>query len=493
MYLFFYLLLLLALLANAPEGLLDPGARGFILIIGAVGVWRYGWNGVHLVRALVYRHLVFPGWRRQAGVGSDAPLYLCVTSHRIEAATTALVYRRLFEEAVAHAGPVTVVAAMAEMADQRLVKGLFHKAMPPERVRLVLVRMPATGKRDALAGALVAVARAKPPPGAVVALMDGDTVLTEGTLARTLPFFRSMPDLAGLTTDEQAIVQGGGRMMRSWHRLRFAQRHLLMCSMGLGRTLLTMTGRLAFYRAEVATDPDFVRIVRDDALDHWRLGRVPMLTGEDKSTWFWLLERRLPMLYVPDARVVTIEHPPHPNFFRASTALMRRWFGNMIRASGRAIALGPLRIGFFAWWCLVDQRLSMWTPLIGPVAAILAALLGEPVFLQAYVTWVLLTRLVQAALLRLFRADIDGLWPWLIYYNQVWGALIKTHALFHPANQRWTRQRIRLVGPASARLHRAVGASIHALALAALVVAMAFATGALALPPAPFLAALLPG
>ncbi|MCB1884110.1 MAG: glycosyltransferase, partial [Geminicoccaceae bacterium] len=436
-------------------------------------------------------HLVFPRWRAAGGVGGGgAPLYLCVTSHRIEAATTALVYRRLFAEAAAHGGPVTVVAAMAEMADQRLVKGLFAKAAPPARVRLVLVRMAATGKRDALAGALVAVARSKPPPGAVVALMDGDTVLTEGTLARTLPFFRSMPDLAGLTTDEEAVVRGG-RTMRSWHRLRFAQRHLLMCSMGLGRTLLTMTGRLAFYRAEVATDPDFVRIVRDDALDHWRLGRVPMLTGEDKSTWFWLLERRLPMLYVPDARVVTIEHPPHPGFFRASTALMRRWFGNMIRASGRAIALGPVRVGFFPWWCLVDQRLSMWTPLIGPVAALLAALMGEPVFLQVYVTWVLLTRLVQAALLRLFRDEVDGLWPALIYYNQVWGALIKTHALFHPANQRWTRQRIRLVGPASARLHRAVGASIHALALAALVVAVAFATGTLVLPP--FLLALPPG
>jgi hypothetical protein len=48
---------------------------------------------------------------------------------------------------------------------------------------------------------------------------------------------------------------------------------------------------------------------------------------------------------------------------------MRRWFGNMLRASGRAIALGPRQVGLFAWWCLIDQRISMWTPLLLPLSA----------------------------------------------------------------------------------------------------------------------------
>ena len=51
------------------------------------------------------------------------------------------------------------------------------------------------------------------------------------------------------------------------------------------------------------------------------------------------------MLYLPDVRVVTIEHPPARWLLPAATQLMLRWFGNMLRTSSRAIALGPRRVG----------------------------------------------------------------------------------------------------------------------------------------------------
>jgi glycosyltransferase Alg8 len=80
------------------------------------------------------------------------------------------------------------------------------------------------------------------------------------------------------------------------------------------------------------------------------------------------------MLYLPDTQVVTLEYPLAKGLLPATTKLMLRWFGNMLRANSRAIALGPRRIGLFAWWCLIHQRLSMWTPLLGPVVAVLFAL-----------------------------------------------------------------------------------------------------------------------
>ena len=46
-----------------------------------------------------------------------------------------------------------------------------------------------------------------------------------------------MPDVDGITTDEDCLVHGGP-VMRAWHELRFAQRHQLMSSLGLGRRLL---------------------------------------------------------------------------------------------------------------------------------------------------------------------------------------------------------------------------------------------------------------
>ncbi len=493
MYLLLYLLALAALLVNAPPGVWDPAAREFVVIIGVVGLWRYGWGFVHLVRSVIYRRRVFPRWRRaatrfaeEAAVAGDPAMadrvFLVITSYRIRAETTAAVYRAAIEEAMRYGGPVTIVASVVELADQRFIKAIFARLRPPERVRLVFVRLGPGGKRDALAAALRAVARMRPRPDDAVVVMDGDSLLAPHALSRCLPFLRLMPDLAGLTTDEDAITDGG-LLMRHWHRLRFAQRHLLMSSLGLSRRLLVMTGRMSIYRASVATHPGFIEIVRNDSLDHWRLGRIAFLTGEDKSTWFWLLERGLPMLYVPDVRIWTIEEPPAPRFLRASTQLMLRWFGNMLRSSGRAIELGPRRIGVFTWWCLIDQRLSMWTPLIGPTAAIGFALAVSPMFLYTYALWVMTTRLVLSLGLLTARERISGLYPPLLYYTQVYGALVKTYVLFRLDRQRWTRQDIARRAAGAGRWQEIGSTFVHTLALATLVVVIAFLTGTLELPP----------
>ena len=282
--------------------------------------------------------------------------------------------------------------------------------------------------------------------------------------------------------------------MRAWHRLRFAQRHLLMSSLALSGRLITLTGRMSAYQAAVATDPSFIDLIQHDRLDHWRHGRLPLLTGEDKSAAYWLLARNCRTLYVPDVRVLTIEQPPAPDLLRASTALMLRWFGNMLRASGRCLALGPRRVGWFIWWCLLDQRLSMWTPLVGPIAAILLSLAVTPAFLYAYLLWVMATRLVQTLLLLTVRPTISGLYPLLLYYSQLYGALLKTWALFHLDRQRWTRQNIAWA-PAQTTgqrwLHTAGSLALHLLALAALTTAVALATGVLGLPKAAALGRLL--
>jgi mannuronan synthase len=246
---------------------------------------------------------------------------------------------------------------------------------------------------------------------------------------------------------------------------------------------------MAVYPVRVATDPSFIDIVQNDSLDHWRLGRFRLLTGEDKSTAYWLLSRGLRMLYVPDVRVVTIEHPPAPDLPRASTKLMLRWFGNMLRASGRAIALGPRRLGLFPWWCLIDQRISMWTPMVGPIAAACLALAATPAFLYAYLLWVMATRLAQSLALLTVRPTIGGLYPLLIYYNQLYGAFLKTYILFRLDRQRWTRQDIALKAPLpagrrAAFLRAAGSLYLHVLALAALVAAVAVYAGLLPVPDA---------
>ncbi len=493
-----YLSLLGTLAVWAPPRLFDPLDPRFLVILGVVGTWRYGWGAVHLIRAHLYRRVVFPRLRRRAEAafaaltapddgdeGRSARLphvFLVITGYRYEAAVTAACWRAAVLEAMRYGGPVTLVASLVEPADRRLVKDVFRVLAPPARVRLVLVELPPEGKREALAAALVAVARRAPRADDVVALMDGDTLLTPRCLRRTVPLLSLAPRPGGVTTDERPLVRGS-RLVRAWFALRFAQRHLYMCSLALSRRLLVMTGRFSLYPAHVATDPAFIDRIRRDEIEHWRLGRIRLLTGEDKSTWLHLLEHGLDMLYVPDVTVLTAEALPERRFLAGATRLMRRWFGNMLRGSVRALALGPRRVGAFAWWCLVDQRLSMWTPVLGPLAAIAIAVAVDPLFLYAYLLWVLTTRLVLVLGLTTLRPGLDGLAPLLLYFNQVYGALVKQWVLFRLDDQRWTRQPIARAGRSGAGARLSTWLA-HGTAVLALLVAVGFLTGLLELPPA---------
>jgi glycosyltransferase Alg8 len=489
MYLTLYLLAVAALALHAPDVVWQPGSREFFVILGTLGAWRYSWGAVHLVRALIYRHRAFPRLRRAVdGLGDDtrpSEVYIIISSYRIRAETTARAYQAAIAEAIRYRRRATIVAGIVEPADQRLIKHIFRQMTPPAEVRLVLVRRPALGKRHQMACSLRAISRLRPSSDAAVVFVDGDTLLTPGCLAKSLPFLGLMPNVDAITTDEDCIV-ANGPVMQAWHSLRFAQRHQMMSSMALSGRLLVITGRTSIYRAKVALDPGFVEILENDHLDHWRFGRFPLLTGEDKSKWYWLLRRGRRMLYLPDTKVVTIEDPLAKGLFPAATELMLRWFGNMLRGSSRAIALGPRRIGLFPWWCLIDQRLSMWTPLFGPIVAVLFAVGKSVLFLYAYVLWIAVTRLVQALLLLTARPTISGLYPPLIYFGQVYGALVKTYILFRLDRQRWTRQNIALearLSPRQARLQSLTSAYLHALAIVALITAAALSLRLLRLPP----------
>jgi glycosyltransferase Alg8 len=127
----------------------------------------------------------------------------------------------------------------------------------------------------------------------------------------------------------------------------------------------------------------------------------------------------------------------------------------------------------------------MWTPLVGPITAVCFTIIASPAFLYAYLVWVMLTRLLQALALLTVRPTIDGLYPVLVYYNQVYGAFLKTYALFRLDRQRWTRQNIRTrstLPPWRAALRAAGSLYLHALALCALATAVAVSTGLLPVP-----------
>lgn len=445
---FLFVALLMFLAGLLPPDVFIPGSSSFLLIMGMIGIWRYSWGALHFYRSFLFQRLVFPRIRARADACTAPPphLYCVVTSFRVAAEVNAMVYRRLVEEIRDYGNArATIVACITDPADLDILQRVVARATSSAaagRVRLLAVPQRGRGKRDAMADALDIIAADYPLPGSQVILMDGDSLLGRGSLRKACSILLSEADIGAVTTENHPLVKGG-TVAREWYRLRMAQRHNLMCSLSLSRKVLVLTGRFSVFRAEIACRPDFSLAVRRDSLRHWRLGQITMLTGDDKSTWFAVLKSGWNMLYVPDAVIHPLEEPPlGAGFLTGSVSLMTRWFGNMVRNNGRALALGPRRTGWFLWLCLLDQRLSMWTTLTGPTFATLASLLHSSVFLLVYLFWVIATRSLYCLLLSLTTGRLHPLFPLLLYYSQFVGSIVKVVATFFPYRQKWTRQKI---------------------------------------------------
>lgn len=423
-------------------------SHGIFGALGLLGIWRFGWWLTHAVRAAIYQRVVYAGLRRQsdalwrAGWRPSEVAFL-MTTFREDPVTTRAVLDCILAEAQSVGVRARLVVGTGDASDERVIGehvAAWRRADPAgaSQLEVVLVRQPAPGKRIAIGAALRALGRIGVGGDVPIVFLDGDSLMERGCLRRCLPLFALEPDMDALTTLERATVHGS-QFMQHWLDMRFAQRHLAMNSHALSRKVLTLTGRMSVYRARAVLDEDFVSTVEEDHLDDWLWGRFRFLSGDDKSTWYSLLRRGAAMRYVPDALVRTIEKMEGPVLPRVTQNLLR-WSGNMLRNGRRAIALGPNRVGWFVWWCIVDQRIAMWTCLAGPVTLVGGALLVHPAMVLAVPLWVMLTRGLQASLLYPYATRVDVTFPFFLYFNQLAASLVKVYILFRLPIQRWANR-----------------------------------------------------
>ncbi|MBC7184851.1 MAG: glycosyltransferase, partial [Marinobacter sp.] len=198
-----FLALLGALAVSLPSTYTVRGGAHFLLVIGVIGIWRYSVGITHFLRAMYFLKWAYPRLQRQArALGESAApshVYLMVTSFRIDSGTTAMVYDSIIREAIDCQWPTTVVASVVELSDEMIMRAMWRKLAPPDHVQLKIVRIPGTGKRDGLAYGFRAISRDLPDENAIVAVVDGDTVLEPGVVRTTAPYFRLMPNVGALT------------------------------------------------------------------------------------------------------------------------------------------------------------------------------------------------------------------------------------------------------------------------------------------------------
>jgi glycosyltransferase Alg8 len=421
-----------------------------LLVLGGIGCWRWGWFVLQSARAMVYRYLVYPRLRHEAAnmVAEHGPVpevTILAVTYREKPWITQAVFESVFRELASIEGlsraPRVVVVTGSDQDDEAVRKVYDEFSVqekwsgsPEDRLSLVSLRGD-TGKRAAIADGLREISAANPHRDGVVILMDGDTMMGPGMLQKVLPLFRLKPEVSAVTTNEDGWVKGP-RWFAEWISLRFGLRHRLMCSVSLSGRLLCLTGRFSVFRASVATDPTFLRQIERDSIHHWLWDSFDMLSGDDKSTWHWLAARGCRMLYVPDAMVRTLEVIQGSAVQRA-LANIRRWSGNSLRHSWRALKLGPSKLGWFCWYSLLDQRLAIWTVLVGPMFALMALCNGHLQIVAGYVLWVMCSRVAHSSISwwhgRRFSAyylPLQIVSDWVIALTKIW-------ILFHPAKQAW--------------------------------------------------------
>ena len=438
-----YVALCVIILLTLPNSLFDPEAMAVTFTIGMLGIWRYGWWFTHAVRATIYGRFVYPKMRRKGqeiwnSGWRPRHMHFMMTTYREHREITEMVVRSIVKEIVASGVPGTIWLGSSDRFDEDIIENFLEREARDVDITLRIIRQNVSGKRAAIGLVLRAMCRLPVLDDDLVIFMDGDFVLAEGAVSRCMPLFKLYPDLQACTTDEEVICIGP-RWIETWLKMRFSQRRLAMQSHSLSGRVLTLTGRMSVFRAKNLKQLEFIRLLEADHLEHWLSGKFRFLSGDDKSTWYYMLKQGSHMRYVPDALGYTIEVIEGSGMERM-VQNFRRWSGNMLRNGSRAIKLGPRAMPFFIWWCLVDQRLSMWTMLVSPVLALSAAVLAGVDYLVSYIVLIALSRLLLSLFLFSYSRKVEMSYPWILYLNQLINASVKVYCIFRLSKQRWSNR-----------------------------------------------------
>jgi glycosyltransferase Alg8 len=467
-----------------------PLDEGALLAIGVFGAWRYGWQWLHFVRAWIYARFHFPTLRRQADAYAAAGrfpsrVFVVVASYLEEPWVSVESFQSLMANLAQLPCPATVVVAVGGDADEAVINGAYLSHPARLKVELVFQRQ-SQGKRIALGHALRAVARRyHDEADSVTVFMDGDSWLEPGALQRTLPFFAAFGDLGALTTNEVAWIHGRSAWYKDWFALKFGERHVQFQSHSLSHRVMTLTGRFSMLRTSICVTEEFIgSAIENDMIQHWMHGRFRFLMGDDKSSWFHVLRQGWKMLYIPDVTCCSLESRDI-GFFKATFSLPYRWFGNTLRNNPRALALGPARTGWFIWFCILDQRLSMWTSLVGISGALALTAVKTFFYLPMYVAWAVLVRAVQLVMITYHGHQVSMRSIPTMLYTQWVGAIIKIHASFHLSDQNWSKGKTRQDGgPRRGWLARLVPGSLMLASFATFGFTVLVAHSALRMPAA---------
>ena len=418
------------------------------IVLGIFALWRYSWLLLNFSRAFIYSKVAYPRLKKQISHLNDEKkypkhIYFAIPSYKEESWVTIETFKSIMNELARIPSSATlIVSTSGDPQEDAVIYQTCSSHYAFEKVELVFQHQK-EGKRIALGHSMRAIARRyykkDTDYNSVTFFMDGDSYLEKGFFEKLLPHFAIDSELGAVTTNEAAFIRTNSNWYKDWFNLKFGQRHTLFQSHSLSKKVLTLTGRLSAYRTDLIVQEKFISRVENDIITSVMNGKFRFLMGDDKTTWFNLLEAGWNMRYLPDVLCYSLESRD-ANFLDLSRSLPYRWYGNTLRNSNRALALGPKRVkSFFIWWAILDQRISMWTSLVGITGAAILGFFTSYFYFLFYIIWVLYVRIFQISIIAYNGHPVSVRTIPLMLYTQWVGSFVKIKALFNLSDQKWSK------------------------------------------------------
>lgn len=419
-----------------------------IIVLGAFAAWRYGWLLLNFLRAFIYAKFAYPMLKKRISkldekIKYPKHVYFSIPSYKEEPWVSIETFNSIMNElSLIPSSATIIVSTSGDPQEDSVIYQTCKAHSAFDKVELVFQHQQ-EGKRIAMGHSMRAIARRYYKKdrdyNSVTFFMDGDSYLEKGFFQKLLPHFAIDENLGALTTNEAAFIHTNSNWYKDWFNLKFGQRHTLFQSHSLSKKVLTLTGRLSAYRTDIIVQNRFITRVENDIITTVMHGKFRFLMGDDKTTWFNLLEAGWNMRYLPDVLCYSLESRD-ADFLDLSRSLPYRWYGNTLRNSNRALALGPKRVkSFFIWWAILDQRISMWTSLVGISGAVILGLFEAYYYFLFYLVWVVYVRVFQMSIIAYNGHPVSLRTIPLMLYTQWLGSFVKIKALFHLSDQKWSK------------------------------------------------------
>ena len=163
-----YFAVCFSLLTLAPNRIWDPTVQQITFVIGALGVWRYGWWFTHVVRAFIYGRFIYPKMRAEgekiwASGWRPRHMHFMMTTYKEHRQITEMVVRSIVGEIRNSGVPGTIWLGSSVRDDEDIIIDFLQREAADVDITLRIIRQNVSGKRAAIGlGAAGHVPRADP-------------------------------------------------------------------------------------------------------------------------------------------------------------------------------------------------------------------------------------------------------------------------------------------------------------------------------------------